>query len=93
MIMIWRRTNGKQEAPKREGIIQQEEAWVTIVKKDTIAHPFIHRQFLQNAASRCIILDVRTNKFHLGKFGHLDMGAVCWNCQPRERRFRLRGPH
>ena len=29
-------------------------------------------QLLHDAASRCIIQDERSRKFHLGKFGHLE---------------------
>ena len=70
--MTWRRPEGKQEAWKREGIFQQEEAWVAIEQKDTIAHPFILGQFLHDAAARCIIQDERSKKFHLGKLGNLE---------------------
>ena len=72
MLMTWRNTNGKQEARKREGIFQQEKAWMTIEQRDTTAHPFILGQFLHNAASRRIIQDRRSKKFHLGKHGHLE---------------------
>ena len=36
---------GMQEARKREGIFQQDNAWVTIEQKDTIALPIILGQF------------------------------------------------
>ena len=45
---------------------------MTIEQEDTIVHPFIHRQFHHNAASRRIILDGRSKKFYFGELGHLD---------------------
>ena len=45
---------------------------MTIEQEDTIAHPFILRQFLHDAASRCIILDWRSMMLFLGKLGHLE---------------------
>ena len=72
MMMTWCRTKGRLEAWKREGIFQQEVAWVTIKQQDTIVHPFIFGQFLHDAASCCIIQDGRSKKFHLGKLGHIE---------------------
>ena len=72
MMMTWRRSEGKQEVREGEGIFQQEEAWMTIEQEDTIVHPFVLRQFLHNTASRRISQDGRSQKFHLGEFGHLD---------------------
>ena len=65
MMMTCRRPEGKHEARRGEGIFQQEEAWVTIEQEDTIVHPFLLRQFLHNTASRRIIQDWRSKKFHL----------------------------
>ena len=38
----------------------------------TIVHPFIFRQFLHNTASRRIIQDGRSKKFHFDQLGHLE---------------------
>ena len=40
MMMTWRRPEGKQEARVGEGILQQEEAWLTIEQEDTTVHHF-----------------------------------------------------
>ena len=72
MMMTWQRPEGNQEAREGEGIIPQEEAWMTIEQEDTIVHPFVLRQFLHNTASRRIIHDGRSKKFHFGELGHLD---------------------
>ena len=72
MMMTRRRPEGQQEAQEREGIFQQEEAWMTIEQVDTIVHPSVLRQFLHNAASRRISQDGRSKKFHFGDIGHLD---------------------
>ena len=52
MMMTWRRPEGKQEARDGEGIFQQEEAWMTIEQEDTIVHPFVLRQFLNNTEKK-----------------------------------------
>ena len=71
MMTTLRRTKVR-EARKRECIFQQEEVLLTIKQKDAIAHPFMHGQFLHDAASRCIILGWTSKKFHLSRLGHLD---------------------
>ena len=45
---------------------------MTIEQAVTIAHPFMLGHILHDAASRCIIQDGRSKKFHLRKFGHLE---------------------
>ena len=62
MIMTWRLPEVKQEA--RMG----EETLLTIEQEDTITHPFILGQLHHDAASRFIILDERSQKFHLVHF-------------------------
>ena len=57
MMMTWRRPEGRQEAREGDGILLQEEAWMTIEQEDTIVHPFVLRQFPHNAASRLISHD------------------------------------
>ena len=71
-MMTWRRPEGRQKARMEEGIFQQEETWMSIVQADAIVHPFILRQFLDKAASRRIIQDGRSKKFHIDELGHLD---------------------
>ena len=58
------------------GILQQDEAWMTIDQEDPIVHPFIFGQFLHDAASRRIIHNGRSKKLHLGKLGSV-LGAPC----------------
>ena len=65
-------TEAKLEAREGEVIFQQEEARMTIEQEDTIDHPLILRQLLNNKASRRIIQDGRSKKFHFGELGHLD---------------------
>ena len=45
---------------------------MTIEQVDTIVHTFILRQFLHNSASRRIIQNGRSRKFHYGELCHLD---------------------
>ena len=45
---------------------------MTIEHEDTVVHPFIIRHFLHNTASRRIIQDGRSKKFHFGELSHLD---------------------
>ena len=70
-MITLRHLEGKQQAWKREGIFQQKEARMTIDQLDTIVYPFMLGKFLHDAASRCIIQDRGSKKFHLAKLGHL----------------------
>ena len=72
MMMTWRRPEAMQVAREEEDIFQQKDARMTIEQEDSIVHPFIHRQFLHNRASRRIIQDWKSKMFHFGELGHLD---------------------
>ena len=71
-MMTLGRPEGRQEAREGECIFQQEEAWMTIEQEDAIVHPFILRLLIHNTASRRIIQDGRSKKFHFGELGHLE---------------------
>ena len=45
MMMTWRTPEYKHETLEGEGILQQEEVWMTIEQDEAIAHPFILRKF------------------------------------------------